>query len=597
MIEPPTKPTQTSPDAVTMHAGIGGVCTQCGSTVGDPLHPCPKCGATVSGGGPVAAQNERMRARLQESIGDGYKLVELLGRGGMGIVYRAREVALDRDVALKVLALDPILAPDAYTRFEREAKLAARLDHPHIVPIFAVGQRQNVAFYTMRLVRGGSLEDLIGAGKQLALDHVVKLLKEVAAALDHAHRHGVVHRDIKPANVLLGESGHAMVADFGIAKALSNTESGATGTGIIGSPGYMSPEQWRGAEIDGRADQYSLGIVAFEMLTGKRPFETPQVQDLLRMHLSAEVPPLSHFRTGLPQGVDEALRRALAKDPSQRFSTVGAFVDALAGLRPATPGVTQRGPRYVAKPAPPPKRGLVGALVPIVLIAGVGAAFAFPQTRDPMMSALQPAIVSIEGLAGVREAGPVKPDSMAIRDSIALAAQLAAHDSLVAAMETGATAATNASSLPGGDTLALRDSTTRAPLSPAPMVLDTTLASMASTRTAPRMQYGWLRIVINGGTAPAKIDGVRQGSTPIVRRVEEGEHLVTVEGAGDSFLPSQITVTVAAGDTSSAVFATPEAMRRAKSPRPAVDSASPSGSGTASSAADSTSPAATRAPR
>jgi len=596
MIEPPTKPTQTSPDAVTMHAGIGGVCTQCGSTVGDPLHPCPKCGATISGGGTLAAQNERMRARLQESVGDGYKLLELLGRGGMGIVYRAREVALDRDVALKVLALDPILAPDAYMRFEREAKLAARLDHPHIVPIFAVGQRQNVAFYTMRLVRGGNLEDLIGAGKQLSLDHVVKLLKEVAAALDHAHRQGVVHRDIKPANVLLGESGHAMVADFGIAKALSNTDSGATGTGIIGSPGYMSPEQWRGAEIDGRADQYSLGIVAFEMLTGKRPFETPQVQDLLRMHLSAEMPPLSHFRTGLPEGVDDALRRALAKDPAQRFSTVGAFVDALAGLRPANAGVTQRGPRYVAKAAAPQKRSLIGALVPIVLIAGVGAAFVFPQTRDPMMSALQPAIVSIEGLAGVRDVGPVKPDSMAIRDSIALATQLAAHDSLVAAMAAGATSGASSTTSAGGDTLALRDSTSRAQLSPAPMVLDTTLAGMAATRSAPRMQYGWLRVVINGGTAPAKIDGVRQGSTPILRRVEEGEHLVTVEGAGDSFLPSQITVTVAAGDTSSAVFATPEAMRRAKTPRSAPDSSRPANDPPAS-ATDSSSATTTQSPR
>ena len=572
MIEPPTKPTQTSPDAVTMHAGIAGVCATCGSTVSDPIHPCPKCGAAVSGGGSPAAQNERMRARLQESIGDGYKLFELLGRGGMGIVYRAREVALDRDVALKVLALDPILAPDAYTRFEREAKMAARLDHPHIVPIFAVGQRQNVAFYTMRLVRGGSLEDLIGAGKQLSLDHVVKLLKEVAAALDHAHRQGIVHRDIKPANVLLGESGHAMVADFGIAKALSNTDSGATGTGIIGSPGYMSPEQWRGTEIDGRADQYSLGIVAYEMLTGRRPFETPQVQDLLRMHLSAEMPPLSHSRTGLPEGVDEALRRALSKDPAQRFSTVTAFVDALAGLRPVNAGVTQRGPRFDKRPAPPPpKRSLVGALVPIVLVAAVGAAFVVPQTRDPIMLALQPAIVSVEGMAGVRDIEPATPDSVAIHDSIALAAQLALHDSLAKA--AGAISASALAPAPlGGDTLALRDSTARAQ-SPAPIGVDTTLLAMAATRTAPRMQYGWVRIVINGGTAPAKIDGVRQGSTPILRRVEEGEHLVTVEGAGDSFLPSQITVTVGAGDTSVAVFATPEAMRRGKGARAAADSA------------------------
>ncbi len=569
MIEPPTKPTQTSPDALTMHAGIAGVCAQCGATVADPLHPCPKCGmAVTSGGGAPAEQNERMRVRLQASIGDAYKLLELLGRGGMGIVFRAREVALDRDVALKVLALDPILAPDAYMRFEREAKLAARLDHPHIVPIFAVGQRQNVAFYTMRLVRGGSLEDLIGAGKQLSLDHVVKLLREVAAALDHAHRQGVVHRDIKPANVLLGESGHALVADFGIAKALSNTDAGSTGTGIIGSPGYMSPEQWRGSDIDGRADQYSLGIVAYEMLTGKRPFETPRVQDLLRMHLSAEMPPLTHSRTGLPDGVDDALRRALAKEPAQRFSSVTAFVDALAGLRPAHAGVTQRGPRYERKAAAPPKRSLAGALVPIVLIGAVGAAFAFPQTRDPMMSALQPAVLSIEGLAGVRDRGPATPDSVALRDSIALAAKLAAYDSLARD-----SAGNVISSAIGGDTLALRDTGARAPLVSAPLALDTTLAVMAATRAEPRMQYGWIRVTIRGGTAPAKIDGVRRGSTPFLQRVEQGEHLVTVEGAGDTFLPSQITVTVSAGDTSVAVFATPDALRRAKVVKPVTDSA------------------------
>jgi hypothetical protein len=187
------------------------------------------------------------------------------------------------------------------------------------------------------------------------------------------------------------------------------------------------------------------------------------------------------------------------------------------------------------------------------------------------MLALQPAIVSVEGMAGVRDVNPTTPDSVAIHDSIALARQLAVHDSLANAASAISATATPAF---GGDTLALRDSSAHGVQS-APIGLDTTLLAMAATRTAPRMQYGWLRIVINGGTAPAKIDGVRQGSTPIIRRVEEGEHLVTVEGAGDSFLPSQITVTVGAGDTSVAVFATPEAMRRTKGARAAADSTSP----------------------
>ena len=551
------EPTNPSYAAVTTPAGAAGVCAACGAVADGGSAICPKCGASLpTFGGAPAEQAERMRARLQEQVGDGYKLLELLGRGGMGIVFRAREVALDRDVALKILTIDPVLAPDAYTRFEREAKLAARLDHPHIVPIFAVGQRQNIAFYTMRLVRGGSLEDLIGAGKQLSLDHVVKLLREVAAALDHAHRQGVVHRDIKPANVLLGETGHAMVADFGIAKALSTNEAGTTGTGIIGSPGYMSPEQWRGDEIDGRADQYSLGIVAYEMLCGKRPFETPRMQDLLRMHLSAEVPPLSYARQGLPEGVDDALRRALAKDPSHRFSSVGAFVDTLAGLRPANMGaMTGRGPRFERPQAPrPQKRSVKGAVLAIILACAAGAAFAFPQTRDPIMGALLPMLQVVDSMAGVQEAPNVR-----------------AHDSLTAhAASVGEGADTSAAD----SAASARESLTPGPvqLAPAPISLDTALSSsMPDTRPMSRMQYGWIRVVINGGTAPAYIDGARLGSTPQVVRVEAGEHLVTVLGAGDSFLPSQITLNVGANDTTPAAFYTPEAMRRAQAAKAARD--------------------------
>ena len=139
---------------------MAGVCTRCGATLVPSSTSCTRCGATTTGASP-AEHAERIRLRLQESVGDSYRLLELLGRGGMGIVFRAHETALDREVALKVLALDPVLSPEAWGRFEREARLAARLDHPHIVPIFAVGQRHTVAFYTMRLVRGGTLEDML----------------------------------------------------------------------------------------------------------------------------------------------------------------------------------------------------------------------------------------------------------------------------------------------------------------------------------------------------------------------------------------------------------------------------------------------------
>ena len=209
---PPHHSQEVAYGAVTTPGGAALACSRCGATLAPGVTACPRCGGAVASVNP-AEQAERIRLRLQESIGDAYRLVELLGRGGMGIVFRAHEAALDREVALKVLALDPVLSPEAYARFEREAKLAARLDHPNVVPIFAVGQRNNVAFYTMRLVRGGTLEDMVAEHKALDFPHAVDILRDVARALDYAHGQGVVHRDIKPANVLMGDSGHAMVSD------------------------------------------------------------------------------------------------------------------------------------------------------------------------------------------------------------------------------------------------------------------------------------------------------------------------------------------------------------------------------------------------
>jgi serine/threonine protein kinase len=258
-----------SRDAVTTPVGVTTSCPQCGAVLDALTTSCGTCGAVITAGEGDGGRAARVRNKLQDAIGEAYVLGDMLGRGGMGIVFRAHEKALDRDVALKVLAFDPVLNPEASARFEREAKLAAKLDHPNIVPVFAVGQRNAIAFYTMRLVRGGSVEQLVTHGQGLDVPRAIGILRDVASALDYAHASGVVHRDIKPANILVGDSGHAMVADFGIARAFSGETSGttATGTGVVGSPAYMSPEQWRGEKVDGRADQYALGVLAFELLS------------------------------------------------------------------------------------------------------------------------------------------------------------------------------------------------------------------------------------------------------------------------------------------------------------------------------------------
>ncbi|GAC1690108.1 MAG: hypothetical protein NVS9B3_08690 [Gemmatimonadaceae bacterium] len=527
---------------LTRPAGITSVCRSCGSPLLPAATTCDRCGTRL--GLPADEQAEAMRVRLQGAIGDGFRLLELLGRGGMGIVFRAREAALDREVALKVLTLDPVLNPDAFERFEREAKLAARLDHPNIVPIFAVGRRENIAFYTMRLVRGGSIEEMLQAEKALDMVHTLALLRDVAAALDYAHGHGVVHRDIKPGNILVGETGHALVADFGIAKALGSSGGTVTGAGIVGSPGYMSPEQWRGAELDGRADQYALGIVAFEMLTGRRPFETPRLQDLLKLHLSGEIPRPSLFRVGLSEDADAAIVRALAKDPSERFSSAAAFVDALAGLRSATLGTQTVAHQKYEQRKKLSTRSRKGAFLTLAVAASAAVAFAArPELRTMLRGHVDNGVTQLQNelvtLANPPQVGPTVVDSTAIKDSIA---QLSGTgDSLLAAARR--------TSLPR-ETLRASVDSGREAAGGSPAV---------PFRLTGDASVGYVYVEVRGGFAPVILDGRPYGLSPRLIRVEAGtEHLVTV-GAADAFTPSQIRVTPFGSDTARAVFWTASA--------------------------------------
>jgi serine/threonine protein kinase len=495
---------------------MAGVCGRCGATLIPSSTSCARCGATITGPG-AAEHTERIRLRLQESVGDAYKLLELLGRGGMGIVFRAHETALDREVALKVLALDPVLSPEAYARFEREAKLAARLDHPHIVPIFAVGQRNTVAFYTMRLVRGGTLEDMLAGHTMIGVEHVLEILRDVGKAIDYAHGQGVIHRDIKPANVLIGDSGHAMVSDFGIAKALGQGDGNlGSGTGIIGSPGYMSPEQWRGEDIDAKADQYALGVMAFEMLTGHRPFETVKVQDLVKLHLSAEVPKASSLRAGLEPYVDAAIQRAMSKNAANRFPSVMAFVDALAGRRPV--GRASLTAAMVTLPPEPPKRNsvLIGAGLLVVAVATIATVF---------------------GLSRNGPSAQVEPVVPHHRRAHVAAPNAATTDSLP----------------PAPDTTFNLDSTAGPTAERRPVAPDPRLGGGTVARGSDGPAY--IRILARGGAAKVRLDGHTLGFTPLVVRVDAGGHYVSLESSGDAFMPDHLNIDAIASDTVNAVFA------------------------------------------
>ena len=250
------------------------------------------------------------------SIGDevaGYRIEELIARGGMGVVYRATHVGLDRPVALKVIARELADRRGFRERFLRESRLAARLEHPAVVPIYDSREVDGELVVAMRLVSGGDLRKLIDEEGPLPPQRAINLLAQVADALDAAHAAGIVHRDVKPHNILV-EGDRAYLSDFGLAKAID--ESGAAGSAsVVGTAQYMSPEQWRGDSIGPAADVYSLGCVLYEAITGIAPFEREE----------AETPP------EMPKGVDEAIRRAVAKDPTARYATAGALIAAARG--------------------------------------------------------------------------------------------------------------------------------------------------------------------------------------------------------------------------------------------------------------------------
>jgi serine/threonine protein kinase/tetratricopeptide (TPR) repeat protein len=280
--------------------------------------------------------------KLRDALGHSYTIDRELGKGGMATVYLAQDGKHDRVVALKVLHPDlaASLGPD---RFLREIKLAARLNHPHILPLFDSGEAGGFLYYVMPYVEGESLREKLDREQQLPIEEAVHHGRAIASALDYAHRQGIVHRDIKPENVMLYE-GEAMVMDFGIAKAVSAAGSETlTQTGMmVGTPAYVSPEQAAGeTNLDGRSDQYSLACVVYEMITGERPFSGATPQAIMAKRFSETPKSLRSLRGAVPESVEKAISRAMATDASGRYSSTAQFGQALASGNVATPTSTE----------------------------------------------------------------------------------------------------------------------------------------------------------------------------------------------------------------------------------------------------------------
>src|SRR6185295_19115453 len=273
-----------------------------------------------------------LRTHVERVLSPHYELDCEIGRGGMGVVYRAKDRRLKRTVAIKVLPPELAFRSEIKTRFLREAETAAQLNHPNIVDIYAVDEAEGIVFFVMAYITGDNLAKRVHDHGTLSVDETRRTMRDVADALAYAHERGVIHRDIKPDNILIDQqSGRPMVTDFGIARAASDGDSRLTATGIaIGTPTYMSPEHAAGERaIDGRSDLYSLGILGYQMLTGTPPFLANSTPAILVKHISERPTPIDQRRPDVPQDLGRVIMMLLEKDPANRLPSAQAVVAAL----------------------------------------------------------------------------------------------------------------------------------------------------------------------------------------------------------------------------------------------------------------------------
>ncbi len=534
-------------------------CANCNSPIPEDSKFCLECGADLSdpGSGPRTVEKpDELITRLTKTLEGRYRVAKMVGRGGMGAVFLAQDLTLERPVAIKVLP--PELSHDEKLvgRFEREARTAAKLDHPNIIPIFAVESSGDLHYFVMKFVDGESLEQVLASGA-LSMEQSQECLWEAARALGHAHTRKVVHRDVKPGNIMFDHDGRVMIADFGISKAMqSSTQYTQTGQ-VIGTPFYMSPEQAKGQEVDGRSDQYSLAVVGFQMITGRLPFQDQAVHTIIYKHIFEEPPSIRELCPDCPAYVAAALHKALAKEPDGRFPTMDEFAAAVMPHRRVTSalGVGSGGAERASPDAPTtitpatgptivtpqkePKKRRVGAATALVsallLVSGGSGYWAW---QEGMLERFGMPVPGEDGSAvddpqdSPLAAAPVAIDSTEIRDSIAGAER----DSLELLIQRRQDSLDNV-------TQQLAEATRRN---------QRQQTQTRPIRPPPQPQFGAISVNVLGNFGTVYIDDVSVGRTPLIgHRVTAGLHVVRIvrQGCQDRVDTLRVAVDETVGHT------------------------------------------------
>lgn len=292
-----------------------------------------------------------------------YQVVAPLGEGGMAAVYKAYQPSVDRYVALKVLPQHFAKDPEFVERFKREARVIAKLQHPHILPVHDFGESDGYTYMAMRFIRGGELSDWIEQNQPLSLPQIRRIISQIGDALDYAHGQGVMHRDVKPSNVLIDERGNCLLTDFGLARMVETSVKLTRTGGILGTPAYMSPEQGMGQGIDHRSDIYALGVILYEMITGRPPYQAETPMAIMIKHIQSPLPPPSKYNPDLPEDVERVILKALAKEKEDRYATAGDLVQALEQAT-AHPTISTGAERPTVAAIRPPQTQEVETAVP-----------------------------------------------------------------------------------------------------------------------------------------------------------------------------------------------------------------------------------------